>query len=303
MPAVRSGSPPGPGSATTEGVPLFHLAVLAALSGLTEALGVSASGHDVAARLWLDALDARTPAAAFGGALPLGAALGLAVAARRRLAEALAEGVRAVARPALFRGSPPAHEAMVLVIGSGVSLVTGAMVAPRVEMWRESPTATGVGLWVTGLALASTALAPRPARSLRPPAGAPDGGLRPSAAGAVMVGMAHGLAVFPGASRVGAALTLLLWMGVKPARAVDLGLLLAVPALLVAFFQQAAGALGGASPSLMVMGLVLAFVGARVASEVLRSLGDRRRVAWLSLWTIPLGLATIAYARALPGSL
>ena len=279
---------------------LFHLAVLAALSGATEALGVSASGHEVVARLWLDA---SAPTAALAGALDLGAALGLAVIARRRLAEALAEGVRGVARPALFRSAPPAHEAMVLVVGSAVSLITGSMVAPRVEMWRESPTATGVGLCVTGLALASTALAPRPARSIRPPAGAPGGGLRPSLAGAVMVGMAHGLAVFPGASRVGAALTLLLWMGVKPGRAVDLSFLLAVPALLVAFFQHVAGGLGGVAPSSMLLGLTLAFVGAAAASEALRSLADRRRVAWLALWTIPLGLATIAYARALPAAI
>jgi undecaprenyl-diphosphatase len=118
-----------------------------------------------------------------------------------------------------------------------------------------------------------------------------------------MVGMAQGLAVFPGASRVGAALTLLLWMGVKPARAVELSFLLAVPALLAAFFQQAAGGLGGAAPSLIVLGAVLAFVGAATASEVLRALSDRRRVAWLALWTIPLGLATIAYARALPAAI
>jgi undecaprenyl-diphosphatase len=279
---------------------LFHLAVLAALSGVAEALGVSASGHEVVARLWLDA---SAPTAALAGVLHLGAALGLAVIARRRLVEALAEGVRGVARPALFRSAPPAHEAMVLVVGSAVSLVTGSMVAPYVEMWRESPTATGVGLCVTGLALASTALAPRPARSLRPPAGAPGRGLRPSLAGGVMVGMAHGMAVFPGASRVGAALTLLLWMGVKPGRAVDLSFFLAVPTLLVAFFQRAGEGLGGAATSSLALALVLAFVGAAGASEALRALTDRRRVAWLALWTIPLGLATLAYARALPAAI
>jgi undecaprenyl-diphosphatase len=41
-------------------------------------------------------------------------------------------------------------------------------------------------------------------------------------------------------------------------------------------------------------------VGATVASEAIRSLAERRRVAALALWTIPLGLATIAYAHALP---
>jgi undecaprenyl-diphosphatase len=94
---------------------------------------------------------------------------------------------------------------------------------------------------------------------------------------------------------------------------VDLAFLLTVPSLLVGFAQAAlahagAGAGGGgiagtgASAGTLALGLVLAFVSAGLASEIVRSLAERRRVAALALWVIPLGLATIAYAHALPPS-
>jgi len=269
-------------------MPLSHVAVLALLQGLTETLPMSRSGHAVVARLWLDA---GAPASALEAVLHLGIALAFVVVARRRLFGALGEGVRAVARPSLLRGSTSAHDAVVLAVGGTVSLIAAALTAPRVEMWRESPTATGVGLCVTSLALASTALIPRYASGRVVAA--------PSLAGVVVVGLAHGLAIFPGASSVGAALTVLLWMGVKPGRAVDLAFLLTVPALLVSF---ARGAFGRAAldTGTVALGLVLVFVSAAVASEVLRSLTERRRLAALSLWTLPLGLAMLAYARALP---
>jgi undecaprenyl-diphosphatase len=268
-------------------MPLSHVAVLAVLQGAAEALPVSGSAHGVVARIWLD----QEPAAGrLDVAILVGTALGLAAAARRRLFAALGEGVRAIARPALFKGSAAAHDAAVLGIGGLVSLLAGAAALPRVELWSQSPSAAGAGLIVTGLALASTLLAT--GMRVRP------AGPRPSFAGAVVVGVAHGLAVFPGASRVGAALTLLLWTGVRPERAVDLALLLTVPALLLAATRVPGGA--DLDAGLFTLGLVLAFVAAVFASEALRALAERRRVGALALWTIPLGLAMLAYAHALP---
>jgi undecaprenyl-diphosphatase len=271
-------------------VPVFHLAILAALQGLTEALPVSRSGHEAVARLWLDGSAPLT--AALAAILHLGTALGLAVVARRRLLAALGEGLRAVTRPTRLRDSPAVHDAVLLAVGTAVSLTVDALVSPRVERWNDSPTATGVGLCVTGLALAGAALAPRPARSVD---ALP---VAPWLAG-VVAGVALGVASFPGGSRVGAALTLLLWMGVKPGRAVDLAFLLTVPTLIVAFARRAPGG-GDLEAGTVALGLVLAVVGAAVGCELLRSLAERRRVGVLALWTIPLGLATIAYAHALP---
>lgn len=279
-------------------MPLFHVAVLAALQGLTEALPVSRSGHVIVARLWMET---GPTAPALETVLHLGTALGLSVVAWRRFVAALGEGVRAVTRPALFTESPEAWDAAVITVATVVSLVTNALTAPRVEMWSDSPTATGVGLLVSGLALGSLALAPRAAgRSLRRQAGPGDArAAGPSLSGALLIGMAHGLAVFPGASRVGAALVLLLWMGVRPARALDLSYLLTVPTLLVAF-ARGAEARHSVETGTIVLGLVLSFVMAMLGSEVLRSLVEKRQLARLALWTIPLGLAMLAFAHALP---
>ncbi len=263
---------------------------------MTEALPVSRSGHQVVGRIWLDA---GAQATALATVLHLAVGIALVAVARRRLASALGEGVRAVSRPALFQASPAAHDAVVLALGTVASLGTRALILPHVEMWSESPTAAGIGLCVTGLSLASLAQAVRP--SVRSREGArPAASVGPSLAGAVVVGVAVGLAVFPGASPVGAALTLLLWMGVKPGRAVDLSLLLAAPPLLAAFLARASDGHAGLDSGTVALGLVLAFVGVALASEVLRALAVRRRVGVLALWTIPLGLALLAYARALP---
>lgn len=266
-------------------MPLAHLVVLATLHGLTEALPVSSSGHALVAKLWLDpsALDS-----SLAPVLHLGAALGLAYAARQRLLEALADGGRAITRSGIFRTSPGAHDAFVVVVGAVVSLLVAVLVSPHTEVFAASPTAAGAGLCLTGVGLASTLLAP--AHASRPGVGL---------GGAALAGIAHGLAGFPGGSRAAAALTVLLWIGVKPARAVDLALLLSASALILAV---ARGAHGWPGTSHAALGFSLAFGGVLAGAALLRSLVERRRTAALALWTFPLGLALLAYAHALPDS-
>src|SRR5512132_1424431 len=237
---------------------LLHLVVQAVLQGAAEALPISPSGHAAVARLWL------RPGASEAGletVLHFATALALGVAARRRLAVALGEGVRAVARPALFQASPGARDAIVLVIASAASLATASLVAPRVEALQGAPFATGLGLLVAGLSLASTSWARRGWPGARRVKGGPiaEPPLIPLAA---LAGIAHGLAVFPGASRVGAALTVLLWLGVSASRAVDLALLITVPSLLVAGAKGLTRdpTLGGLDGGALVVGLVIAFV-------------------------------------------
>jgi undecaprenyl-diphosphatase len=279
---------------------LLQLVVLAVAQGAGEALPISASGHAALARLWLARGDAG-PAIDAGMALATAAALG--VAARRRLAVALGEGVRAIARPGLFQVSPGARDAAVLTVASVASLVTAHLVAPRVEGLRGSPFAIGLGLIAAGVGLASTMFTrrgwPHAARSTAAVAAE-----APSMPLAALVGVAHGLAVFPGASRVGAALTVLLWLGVRTGRAVDLALLITVPSLLVAAAKGSAGATGleAFEPGALAIGVVIAFLAARLATSALRGLVEQRRLPALALWIIPLGLALLAYARALPAS-
>jgi undecaprenyl-diphosphatase len=269
---------------------LVETVLLSALQGVTEVLPVSRSGHAAVARIFLMPGEG---ASLLEGVLHLGTAVAIGVLARRRLAEALAEGVRGIARPALFKTSEGAHDAAVLALASFASLLVGALLKPYMEVWGSAPVAVGMGLIVMGIGLASVGLAPRPHRSA------------PTLGGALAVGVAHGLAAFPGASRVGAALLLLLWLGVKPGRALDLSLLLTAPGLVLAFAQAALGMRGAADAGIdmgtAALGLVIAFVSAAIGAAAIRALLAKRRVGALALWMIPLGLATLAYARALPG--
>jgi undecaprenyl-diphosphatase len=268
-------------------VGLVDVVVLAAVQGVAEALPISATGHGAAARLWLGT---DRGALALEGALQLATAAALAIAARRRLAAALGDGVRAIARPALLRTSPGARDAVLLVAGSAVSLSVAAALRPYVEVWSQAPLALGLGLLGTGVALASTAFAP-PRTEV------------PTLAGMIAVGLAHGFAVAPGGSRVGAALVLLLWLGVRPARALDLAFLVSVPGL-VATGLRGLGALGAAETEagVAMAGLLIAFLSASAGAAALRALLERRLTVALALWVVPLGLATLAYARALPGA-
>ena len=192
------------------------LAALAGLQGLAESLPISASGHGVLARLWVGVEPGDTP---LDAVLQLGTLVALALVVRNRLRAAASETVRAIARPQLFRTSPAAQDGAALAAGALASLTTSMATARFVTGWGEAPFAVGLGLLLTAVALASTAAAPR-------------GRLEtPSLAAALVVGVAHGLALMPGASRVGAALTLLLWLGVRPSRAVDFAFAITLPGL------------------------------------------------------------------------
>jgi undecaprenyl-diphosphatase len=271
-------------------LPLYEVTLLAGIQGLTEALPVSRSGHDAAAWIWLGA---DRSAAALEGILHLSTAAALLVAARRRMASMIGEGVRAIARPSLLRSSPPAYAAAALALAAVTSLLMRMLLRPFVELWTAAPIAVGFGLVMTGLALASTLLAPKPQLD------APSLGL------AALLGVGHGLAVLPGASDVGAALVLLAWSGVRPARAFDFALALSAVTRVAAFGEAAAAAWHdgtGLGAGAIVLGLITAFLGATIAASLLRALLARRGLPMLALWVIPLGFATMAYARVLPAA-
>jgi undecaprenyl-diphosphatase len=265
-------------------MPVAYLAIVAAVEGLTEALPISRSGHGAVARIWLGS---HANASALEAFLLAGVFLALAWVIRRRLRVAIGEAVRAVSRPSLFRTSPGAHDAAVIAIAAFASIATSLAAQPFVGPWKDVPSVVAVGLLFTGVALASTAAAPR---------GRTDS---PTLRVAVLIGIAHGLAVVPGASSVGAALTVAIWLGVRPVRAAELAFAVSLPGLAVAVVGGLAHG-AGVEASAAVAAVLLAFLGARLGAAALRALLARERLALLSLWLMPLSLATLAYARALP---
>ncbi|MDI1446142.1 undecaprenyl-diphosphate phosphatase [Polyangium sp. 6x1] len=269
-------------------LPFAEVVLFAGIQGLAEALPISRSGHDAVARLWLDP---GRSAAALESILHVATASALLVGARRHLVGAVSEGLRAVARPSLFRSSPGAHDAAVLVVAAGTSLLVRALAAPFVELWSGAPIAVGFGLVWTGLLVATMALAPT-GRVEAPPLSL-----------AALLGVVHGTGALPGGSDVGAALVIAMWMGVKADRALELALSLTGVTLLASFVAG----LGASSPatelgaSAIGFGLVTAFLGATVAIGLARSLLEKQALARLAFWVLPLGFATVSYGRSFGG--
>jgi undecaprenyl-diphosphatase len=283
-------------------MPLPEVVILSVLHGLTEALPLSASAHASTARLFVDG-----PVSPVLLALPeLGAAFGLALAARKRLIAVL----RAFAHPERFGTSPDARDAAVLTVATGVSLTVALLLGPRAELWGEPPAATGLGLLLTGLALASTALAgsalagaPGEGQGARGSLRARSGATRrPRSPRPRWWGSRMGSPCCPAPRGWAPRSCSCCGWACARGRAVDLALLLTVPALLLRVVQGLFRAGGsGLGSGTLATAWLFAFLAAFVAAAIVRRLSERRRVGVLALWLVPLGLALLAYARALPG--
>jgi undecaprenyl-diphosphatase len=271
-------------------LPLHFVVLLAGIQGLSEALPVSRSGHDAVAWIWLEP---GVNGARLETVLHIATASALLFAARRRLVAAAGAGLRAITRPALFRSSPPAHDAAVLVTALAASTITRAALDHVASPWKMTPVATGFGLLLTGLLLGTTYLA------------SPERNTEPSVPLALVLGLGHGVGALPGGSDLGAALVLFAWMGTKNELALDLALLLSGGALLLNCFSafQSGAILPDIPPAVLVMGLVTAFLGTTVAIGATRMLLEKRALALAAFWIIPLAFALLAYSRAYSGGL
>jgi undecaprenyl pyrophosphate phosphatase UppP len=264
---------------------LGPLVLASSLRGATEALPLSGPAHALLARLWL------TPPPEHRALEPLvllAVAAAMAFAVRGRLGSVVGEGLRAIARPGLLRSSSAAREAGLVALAALTSAGAAALVRSGVEGWLEAPSAVGLGLLSTAALLVTSRFAPRADVSL------------PSARAALLVGAAHGLSIGPGGSPLATGIVALVWLGVRRDRAVEIALEITMISLVVEFFRTAGprGLFGAAAgPAILVT--VVAFLTASVAASWLRDRSAERSPAVFALWLAPLGLAAIAYARAL----
>lgn len=262
--------------------------VLSATHGLTALLPLSTSGHALVARMWLSP---GPTAPRLDALLHLATFVALCVATRKNLL-AMADGaLRALARPSLLSTSAGAQDAIVVALASTTSIVSTVLFSPLVSSWEFAPMAVGFGLLGGAIALGSTSMAPD------------ADGDRPTLWGAALVGTVTALSIAPGQSAIGLALTGLLWLGVKPARALELGLVIAAPLSIwhaIAGFQSEWKAgIASLEPTAIAVALSVALAASVVGYAALRYVVLHRRLAWLALYLVPLGIATLAYARAL----
>lgn len=274
---------------------LLQAVAYAAVQGVSSALPISASGHQLASSIWLGS---DTEATRLVPVAQLGAVLGVLAVVRRRLVVAFAQGIRGVARPSA-RPTPRGGTLLEALAHDGVAIPVAAVVAGGLQLWLQPrlaalasvPLVVGLAMLLTAAGLLSTAFAPPPRHTC------------PGLLGALLVGVAYGLAIIPGASQIGAAFVIMRWLSLDRWRAAELALLISVP--LIALDTTLWFAREGSAAFLFrgqaVLTVLVSFLLAAMAATWWRALCERRRTVWLNLWLVPLSLTLLAYGQALPG--
>ncbi|MCS7207684.1 MAG: undecaprenyl-diphosphate phosphatase [Dehalococcoidia bacterium] len=223
--------------------------VLGLVQGLTEFLPISSSGHLV---LGEHLLNYHPPGLALEAAVHL-ATLGAIMAYYRgRL-------VRSLVQERGFWAQ--------VGIAFLVTAAMGLFLRSRVEAGFASLAMTGVGWLFSGVVLLATQWRLRRAGS----------GDTPGWWGAVLVGIAQGLALFPGVSRSGMTIAAALWAGTAPMQAARFSFFLALPTILGATTYQL-GQEALTSPSLT------ASWGEVVGASVVAGVSGWVAIGWLLRW-------------------
>lgn len=272
---------------------LYQTVLQSTLYGLCEILPVSYSGHRFLAQMLAQ------PQSSFGAPeagsppdlLSAGAALAMVVLSRRRLARLLAEAVRSIARPSLFRTTAGGRDAVIILMAAPIGVVLNILMEARLAPWSGSPLAVGAGLLITGILVGTLAFAQQAQRPQREHSSLWTG---------PALGMVVGASIYPGGSRMAAALVLLLHLGYKPSHALDLALMACLPLFAFTCVRTLLErGVGGMDIGMSILGGLLCFLAAMLGCTLLKLLLSRRLAAIPALWLIPLGFGVIAYGRAL----
>jgi undecaprenyl-diphosphatase len=255
---------------------LWQGILLGLVQGLTEFLPVSSDGHlavigHVAA--------VRTPGVFVEVALHVATLGSILVVYGKRFAQ-LALGV-------LRRQPDDLRYAGLLLLGMIPAGIVGLLFEDLVARAFDSLWAAGVGFLVTGVALWSTRRR------------GTDGAPRPSARGALLIGLAQGLAPLPGISRSGMTIASGLWVGLGAVPAADFSFLMAIPLIAGAGLVEARHAsadlgLVGAVP--LLAGCLVAFLSGVFAIRFLVAMLRRGRFHAFAPYCFAVGTLTLAYA-------
>jgi undecaprenyl-diphosphatase len=266
--------------------PVWESVVLGAIQGLTEFLPVSSDGHLALAEMLFDF---KSKGLALNVMLHLGTLLATLVMLWSRVKPAVEGGLIACVRPSALTTLPGARDALVVVLATLPTAAVGFGLRQAVERWTESPLVIGLGFLGTSAALIG-------ARFARP--GALE---QPGVLGALLIGLAQGLAVLPGLSRSASTIAVALLLGVKRERAFELSMLMSLPAVLGAMLLEAPQAFAETGlVSTVIVGSLVAFLVGILSLGLLRRIVVAGAFSWFAAWVLPIALATLALAQAWP---
>lgn len=248
----------------------LDIVILAVVQGIAEFLPISSSGHLVV----VTELLGRDPAPDLNVVLHAGTLLSILVYFRRRVVALLRSDNRVI--PLLIVGTIPAA-------------ALGLWIKQAHEGLLESGLLAGLMLIVTGLLLLGTRVFEREGRDYR--------NLKPG--GSLLIGLFQALALLPGISRSGATIFGGLIAGLDRSSAATFSFLLAIPAIagatLLELVDLMQGAEQSASPLMLAVGCLIAFVVGLAALRWLFQWIEGGKLHYFAYWCIPLGLAVVAW--------
>jgi len=252
--------------------------ILGLIQGLTEFLPVSSSGHLAAAQIIFPALS--FPGVTVELATHLGTTFAVTVYYRRLLLGLLPG--RHAAVPLL--GMSRRDWLVTLAAGTIPTALIGFALRNTILQAFDAPVWIAGGWTLTCAVLIASRWRPQRAHPL-------------SVRDAVLIGLAQGLAIFPGVSRSGATITAALLLGVPARQAVTFSLLLSIPAILGASLLDAVQvALESAPAALLFSDLLFATLAAGIVGYYCIGLVHRAtRTGWWPhfawyCWLAALGL-------------
>lgn len=256
--------------------------VLGVIQGLTEFLPVSSSGHLAVGQLLFGLKEGNL---ALSITLHAGTLLATLWYFRQRLTVIVGDLLSSYMNPARALQTSGGIDLRTVVLASIPTALIGLAIEPLVEQWTVEPLVVAAGFALTGgLLLVTTRLARGEADA-------------PGAWGALLVGLAQGVAVLPGVSRSGSTIVVLLLLGVRSARAFELSMLISLPAVCGAFLLEFSRDLTGARPGgQLLLGTAVAFGVGLLALHWLRGVVTQGRLAWFAAWVLPLSIVVAAAA-------
>jgi undecaprenyl-diphosphatase len=257
----------------------LDIIILGVLQGLTEFLPVSSSGHLAAGQM---VIGLREGNLALSVTLHAGTLLATLVYFRQRLAVILFDLLASFRNPSRALQTSGGVDAKVVVLASLPTAAIGLALEPMVEWWTLEPTIVAIGFAITGLILLSTLVFKGGELSA------------PTNTGALLVGLAQGIAVLPGVSRSGATIVVLMALGVRSSRAFELSMLVSLPAVAGAFLLEMLKDWSAVHPvSQLAFGAAVAFGVGLFALNWLRELVTGGRLAWFAAWVLPLAVVVL----------
>lgn len=261
--------------------PVVEAILLGALQGITEFLPVSSSGHLALAQLLMGV---REPGLTLSVVLHAGTLAATLLLVRERVTPLVRDGLAALTAPKRLTETSGGRDLLVVLLVSIPTGIIGLLSRQLVADLSGSPLVLSLGFLITTALLISTRFSPAGAREV------------PSHLGAVLIGITQGIAVLPGISRSGATIAVALWLGVKPARAFELSMLMSIPAVLGALALEARHLTELGSPGVVLIGALVAFITGALAMVVLRRVVIRNQFAWFAVWVLP--MAALAALKA-----